>query len=148
MIYVINGRGFAIIDEEQTSVPIETGSVLYIPMAEGHSLTNADPKAPKDILLVTTPVKPEGLGDFFRFATVQPGHPPSTCPKRSSSARRGSCRVWRRWPLPQHVLPELLTNGRQHLSMTVTEPQALPDLLTGHTIFGSKVLIMQQLLVH
>ena len=81
MIYVINGRGVAIINEEQTSVPIETGSVLYIPIGEWHGLKNADPKAPMDILLVTTPVKPSGLGDFFRFATVQPGHPPLNLPE-------------------------------------------------------------------
>jgi quercetin dioxygenase-like cupin family protein len=81
IIYVINGRGFAVINEEQTSVPIETGSVLYIPIGEWHGLKNADPKAPMDILLVTTPVKPNGLGDFFRFATVQPGHPPLNLPE-------------------------------------------------------------------
>jgi quercetin dioxygenase-like cupin family protein len=81
MIYVINGRGVAVINEEQTSVPIETGSVLYIPIGEWHGLKNADPKAPMDILLVTTPVKPSGLGDFFRFATVQPGHPPLNLPE-------------------------------------------------------------------
>ena len=81
MIYVINGRGVAIINEEQTSVPIETGSVLYIPIGEWHGLKNADPKAPMDILLVTTPVKASGLGDFFRFATVQPGHPPLNLPE-------------------------------------------------------------------
>ena len=81
MIYVIKGRGFAIINEEQTSVLIEAGSVLYIPIGEWHGLKNADPKAPMDILLVTTPVKPSGLGDFFRFATVQPGHPPLNLPE-------------------------------------------------------------------
>jgi mannose-6-phosphate isomerase-like protein (cupin superfamily) len=81
MIYVIKGRGFAIINEAQTSVPIDTGSVLYIPIGEWHGLKNADPKAPMDILLVTTPVKPSGLGDFFRFATVEPGHPPLNLPE-------------------------------------------------------------------
>jgi quercetin dioxygenase-like cupin family protein len=81
MIYVINGRGVALINEAQTSVPIETGSVLYIPIGEWHGLKNADPKAPMDILLVTTPVKPSGLGDFFRFATVEPGHPPLHLPE-------------------------------------------------------------------
>ena len=81
MIYVINGHGFALINEEQTSVPIETGSVLYIPIGEWHGLKNADPKAPMDILLVTTPVKPSGLGDFYRFAAVQPGHPPLNLPE-------------------------------------------------------------------
>jgi mannose-6-phosphate isomerase-like protein (cupin superfamily) len=81
VIYVIKGRGFAVINEEQASVPIETGSVLYIPIGEWHGLKNADPKNPMDILLVTTPVKPSGLGDFFRFATVQPGHPPLNLPE-------------------------------------------------------------------
>lgn len=81
MIYVINGNGFAIINEEQTSVPVETGSVLYIPTGEWHGLKNDDPKAPMDILLVTTPVKPNGLGGFFQFATVKSGHSPLNLPK-------------------------------------------------------------------
>jgi quercetin dioxygenase-like cupin family protein len=81
LIYVIKGRGFAVVNEEQTAVPIETGSVLYIPIATWHGLRNADPKEPMDALLVTTPVKPNGLGDFFRFATVQPGHPPLNLPE-------------------------------------------------------------------
>jgi hypothetical protein len=55
--------------------------VLYIPIREWHGLKNADPKAPMDILLVTTPVQPNGLGDFFRFATVQPAHPPLNLPE-------------------------------------------------------------------
>jgi mannose-6-phosphate isomerase-like protein (cupin superfamily) len=81
VIYVIKGRGFAVINAEQTPVPIETGSVLYIPLGEWHGLKNVDPKDPMDVLLVTTPVKPNGLGDFFRFATVQPGHPPLNLPE-------------------------------------------------------------------
>jgi mannose-6-phosphate isomerase-like protein (cupin superfamily) len=81
VIYVIKGQGFAVINEEQTAVPIETGSVLYIPLGTWHGLKNADPKEPMQALLVTTPVKPNGLGDFFRFATVQPGHPPLNLPE-------------------------------------------------------------------
>lgn len=81
VIYVIKGRGFAVINEDQTLVPVETGSVLYIPTGEWHGLKNDDPKAPMDILLVTTPVKPNGLGDFFQFATVKPGHPPLNLPE-------------------------------------------------------------------
>jgi quercetin dioxygenase-like cupin family protein len=82
MIYVINGRGFALINEEQTSVPIETSSVLYIPIGEWHGLKNADPKAPMDILLVTTPVKPNGLGTFSASRRWSRGTP-------AQSARRG-----------------------------------------------------------
>ena len=81
VIYVIKGRGFAVVNEEQSAVPIETGSVLYIPIGTWHGLRNADPKDPMDALLVTTPVKPDGLGDFFRFATVEPGHPPLNLPE-------------------------------------------------------------------
>jgi len=81
VIYVIKGQGFAVINEDQTRVPIKTGSVLYIPLGEWHGLKNADPKEPMDILLVTTPVKPNGLGDFFQFATVKPGHPPLNLPE-------------------------------------------------------------------
>jgi len=81
VIYVIKGQGFAVVNEEQTAVPIETGSVLYIPLGTWHGLRNADPKEPMQALLVTTPVKPNGLGDFFRFATVQPGHPPLNLPE-------------------------------------------------------------------
>jgi mannose-6-phosphate isomerase-like protein (cupin superfamily) len=81
LIYVIKGRGFAVVNEEQTAVPIETGSVLYIPIGTWHGLRNADPKEPMQALLVTTPVKANGLGDFFRFATVEPGHPPLNLPE-------------------------------------------------------------------
>jgi quercetin dioxygenase-like cupin family protein len=81
VIYVIKGRGFAVIDEEQKAVPIETGSVLYIPLGTWHGLRNADPKEPMQALLITTPVKENGLGDFFRFATVEPGHPPLNLPE-------------------------------------------------------------------
>lgn len=81
VIYVIKGQGFAVIHEDQTLVPIKTGSVLYIPLGEWHGLKNNDPKEPMDILLVTTPVKPNGLGDFFQFATVKPGHPPLNLPE-------------------------------------------------------------------
>jgi mannose-6-phosphate isomerase-like protein (cupin superfamily) len=81
VIYVIKGQGFAVINEDQAQVPIQTGSVLYIPLGEWHGLKNADPKEPMDILLVTTPVKPNGLGDFFQFDTVKPGHPPLNLPE-------------------------------------------------------------------
>jgi mannose-6-phosphate isomerase-like protein (cupin superfamily) len=81
VIYVIKGKGFAVINEDQALVPIQTGSVLYIPLGEWHGLKNNDPKQPMDILLVTTPVKPNGLGDFFQFATVKPGHPPLHLPE-------------------------------------------------------------------
>jgi len=81
ILYIIKGQGFAVINDDQTRLPIETGSVLYIPIGTWHGLQNADPHEPMEVLLVTTPVKPSGLGDFFRFATVQPGHPPLNLPE-------------------------------------------------------------------
>lgn len=81
VIYVIKGRGFAVINQEQTAVPVEAGSVLYIPIGTWHGLRNADPTDPMDALLITTPVKPDGLGDYFRFASVEPGHPPLNLPE-------------------------------------------------------------------
>jgi quercetin dioxygenase-like cupin family protein len=81
VIYVIQGRGFAVVNEAQTPVPIETGSVLYIPLGTWHGLRNADPNERMDALLITTPVKPDGLGDYFRFASVEPGHPPLNLPE-------------------------------------------------------------------
>src|SRR5262249_23021378 len=81
VIYVIKGHGFAVINEEQTAVPIETGSLLYVPIGTWHGLRNADPTEPLEALFVTTPVQPNGLGDFFRFATVEPGHPPLNLPE-------------------------------------------------------------------
>lgn len=81
VLYIIKGHGFAVINEDQKRMPIETGTVLYVPIGTWHGLQNADPKEPMDVLLVTTPVKPNGLGDFFRFAAVQPGHPPLNLPE-------------------------------------------------------------------
>jgi mannose-6-phosphate isomerase-like protein (cupin superfamily) len=81
VLYIIKGSRFAVINEAQTRMPIETGSVLYVPIGTWHGLQNAYPKDPMDVLLVTTPVKPNGLGDFFRFATVEPGHPPLNLPE-------------------------------------------------------------------
>ena len=55
--------------------------MLYIPIGTWHGLRNADPNARMDALLITTPVKPDGLGDYFRFASVEPGHPPLNLPE-------------------------------------------------------------------
>ena len=78
LIYVVSGQGAAIVgaDNDRKEVPIEAGSVFYVPTGEWHSVRNADPMEPMDILLVTTPVKAGGLEDFFRKTGVLPGHPP------------------------------------------------------------------------
>ncbi|MCZ6502485.1 MAG: cupin domain-containing protein [Gammaproteobacteria bacterium] len=76
LIYVVKGNGFAIAGNDQPEISLETGSLIYIPIGEWHGLKNADPNERMEILLVTTPVRKGWLGDFFREATVLPGHPP------------------------------------------------------------------------
>ena len=95
VLYVIKGRGFAVINEEQTPVPIETGSVLYIPLGEWHGLKNVDPKDPMDVLLVTTPVKAQWARRLLplrhgpaRASAAQPAR------RESSSSWSGST-AWR-----------------------------------------------------
>ena len=65
---------------DQQEVPVEKGSTLYIPMGSWHGLVNDSETERMEALFVTTPVKEGGLGDFFRNATVKPGHPPMDLP--------------------------------------------------------------------
>lgn len=81
ILYVLRGRGSAVVGEDRQEVPLEPGSVLYVPMGEWHGMRNADPDQRVEILVVTTPVKEGGLGDFFRNASVRPGHPPLNLPQ-------------------------------------------------------------------
>jgi hypothetical protein len=55
-------------------------ATLYIPMGSWHGLLNGSETERLEALFVTTPVKEGGLGDFFRNATVKPGHPPMDLP--------------------------------------------------------------------
>jgi quercetin dioxygenase-like cupin family protein len=80
VIYVLSGEGAAIVGPDQQKVPVEQGTTLYIPMGSWHGLVNASETERLEALFVTTPVKEGGLGDFFRNATVQPGHPPLDLP--------------------------------------------------------------------
>lgn len=76
IIYVVSGRGTALVGPDRQEVPLESGSILYIPTGEWHGVRNADAQSRMEILLVTTPVTDGGLGDYFRNAGVLPGHPP------------------------------------------------------------------------
>ncbi len=76
LIYVVSGRGAAVVGDGRKEVPIKAGSVLYVPTGEWHGVSNADPEQRMEILLVTTPVGAGGLEDFFRKTGVRPGHPP------------------------------------------------------------------------
>lgn len=80
VIYVLSGAGAAIVGPDQQRVPVESGTTLYIPMGSWHGLLNDSETERLEALFVTTPVKEGGLGDFFRDATVKPGHPPMDLP--------------------------------------------------------------------
>jgi quercetin dioxygenase-like cupin family protein len=80
VIYVLSGQGGAIGGLDQQRVPVEKGTTLYIPMGSWHGLVNGSETERLEALFVTTPVKEGGLGDFFRNATVKPGHPPMDLP--------------------------------------------------------------------
>ena len=81
LLYVLNGRGTAILGDDRQEVPLETGSVLYVPIGRWHGLTNADPESRMEVLLVTAPAADACLGGFFRSATSLPGHPPLNLPE-------------------------------------------------------------------
>jgi quercetin dioxygenase-like cupin family protein len=80
VIYILSGQGAAIVGPDQQKVPVEKGTTLYIPMGSWHGLVNDSETERMEALFVTTPVKEGGLGDFFRNATVKPGHPPMDLP--------------------------------------------------------------------
>jgi quercetin dioxygenase-like cupin family protein len=76
LIYVVRGEGVAIVGDAREEIALEPGSVVYIPPEEWHGVRNADPDNRMEILVVTTPSVAGGLADFFRQASVRPGHPP------------------------------------------------------------------------
>ena len=80
VIYILSGEGAAIVGPDQEKVPVEKGTTLYIPMGSWHGLLNGSETERLEALFVTTPVREGGLGDFFRNATVKPGHPPMNLP--------------------------------------------------------------------
>ena len=80
ILYIVSGKGSAIVGEDRREVPVETGTVIYVPTGEWHGLRNADPSHRMEVLVVTTPVEKNGLGDFFRDVGTEPGHPPLNVP--------------------------------------------------------------------
>ena len=81
LLYVVAGEGAAIVGEDRREILIEAGSVIYVPIGAWHGLTNADPVQRMEVLVVTTPAREGGLGDFFRETSVSPGHPPLNLPE-------------------------------------------------------------------
>jgi len=80
LLYVVSGSGVAVVGDEHREIPLEPGSLLYVPPEEWHGVRNVDPESRMEVLLVTTPSQAGGLADFFRRASSRPGHPPLDLP--------------------------------------------------------------------
>jgi hypothetical protein len=70
----------AVSGDPPKEVPIEPGSVVYVPKGAFHGVRNTDPNNRMEVVLITTPSAEGGLADFFRKATSKPGHPPLNLP--------------------------------------------------------------------
>jgi mannose-6-phosphate isomerase-like protein (cupin superfamily) len=86
LLYIVDGNGFAIVGEDRRQIPVEPGSVIYIPIGQWHGLRNAEPDRRMEVLVVTTPVQKNGLGDFFLEVGTEPGHPPLNVPEEEFRA--------------------------------------------------------------
>ena len=71
ILLVQDGRGAAIVND--TRVPIEKGSTIYVPKGQWHGFENPD--ATLDLVWIVTP---PGLEAFFREIGHPPGAPPKT----------------------------------------------------------------------
>jgi mannose-6-phosphate isomerase-like protein (cupin superfamily) len=69
VLFVLEGTGFGILDD--TRMPVEKGSAIYIPKGVWHGLENPD----RELLLLWV-VAPPGLEAFFREVASAPGAPP------------------------------------------------------------------------
>ena len=55
LLYVVRGRGFAVVGEGREEISLEPGSVVFVPPEEWHGIRNADPRDRMELLVVTTP---------------------------------------------------------------------------------------------
>jgi mannose-6-phosphate isomerase-like protein (cupin superfamily) len=69
VLFVLEGTGFGILDD--TRMPVEKGSAIYIPKGVWHGVENPDSE-----LLLLWVVAPPGLEAFFREVASAPGAPP------------------------------------------------------------------------
>jgi len=80
-IYVLDGRGIAILEDERVSV--QKGSTIFIPKGSWHGFEN--PGTNLFILWATTPT---GQEEFFRAISSQPGEPPKNLTAEQTMAIR------------------------------------------------------------
>ena len=76
ILYVISGRGVALVGDGTEEVPLEPGSLVYVPDRSWHGVRNTDSDDRLKILLITNPPDGDALAGFFRNATTRPGEPP------------------------------------------------------------------------
>jgi mannose-6-phosphate isomerase-like protein (cupin superfamily) len=69
VLFVLEGTGFDILDD--TRMPVEKGSAIYIPKGVWHGVENPDGE-----LLLLWVVAPPGLETFFSEVASAPGAPP------------------------------------------------------------------------
>ncbi|HEU5247397.1 MAG TPA: cupin domain-containing protein [Candidatus Udaeobacter sp.] len=69
VLFVLEGTGFGILGD--TRIPIEKGSVIYVPRGVWHGVENPDSE-----LWLLWVVAPPGLEAFFREVASAPGAPP------------------------------------------------------------------------
>jgi len=69
VLFVLEGTGFGILDD--TRMPVEKGSAIYIPKGVWHGVDNPD----RELSLLWV-VAPPGLETFFREVSSAPGAPP------------------------------------------------------------------------
>lgn len=69
VLFVLEGTGFGILDDSR--LPVEKGSAIYIPKGVWHGLENPDSE-----LSLLWVVAPPGLEEFFRDVSSAPGAPP------------------------------------------------------------------------
>ena len=69
VLFVLEGAGFGILDD--TRIPVEKGSAIYVPKGVWHGVENPD----RELLLLWV-VAPPGLEKFFREVSSAPGASP------------------------------------------------------------------------
>jgi mannose-6-phosphate isomerase-like protein (cupin superfamily) len=69
VLFVLEGAGFGILDD--TRIPVEKGSAIYVPKGVWHGVENPD----RELSLLWV-VAPPGLEKFFRDVSSAPGATP------------------------------------------------------------------------
>jgi mannose-6-phosphate isomerase-like protein (cupin superfamily) len=108
MAYLISGRGVVVLRENEAlkEVPVEPGSVWYIPPAAWHTIRNTA-EEPMSLVFATVPNHATSLLSFFRKVGAKPGEAPPALSKEEI-AQLGIEHDFQRRP-PEEKSPETQT---------------------------------------